>query len=102
MVQLPAVPPVDKLPLAARKDIRDEFDSKIADLNKTVSDLLKEPYKFEVSFNQFYAYAAAADQDYAKRSPGTVATKYFEGFIYNLKRFTDDVSTRRITRLPSE
>jgi len=83
--------------LAARKDIRDNFDSKIADYTKTVSDLLKQPYKLEVNFNQFYAYAAASeDASWVKSSPGQCAASYFESFISNLKRFTDDVGTPAI------
>lgn len=91
MVQTVSVPPVEKLPLAARKDIRDEFDTKIEELTKTVSDLLKKPYKLEVNFNQFYAYAAASsDADWVKRCPGAAATQYFTSFVYYLKKFTDD------------
>jgi len=91
MVQTPSVPPVEKLPLAARKDIRDNFDSKIAGYTKTVSDLLREPYKLEVNFNQFYAYAAASeDGTWVKTSPGTAAANYFESFVTYLKRFTDE------------
>jgi len=91
MVQTPSVPPVEKLPLAARKNIRDEFETKIADYTKTVSDILKKPYKLEVNFNQFYAYGAASD-NWIKTSPGTAAAQYFESFITYLKRFTDEVS----------
>ena len=81
--------------LAARKDIRDNFDNKIAGYTKTVSDLLREPYKLEVNFNQFYAYAAASeDGTWVKTSPGTAAANYFESFITYLKRFTDEVSLR--------
>jgi hypothetical protein len=81
--------------LAARKDIRDNFDSKIAEYTKTVSDLLREPYKLEVNFNQFYAYAAASDDgSWVKTSPGTAAANYFESFITYLKRFTDEVGLR--------
>jgi hypothetical protein len=92
MVQTPSVPPVEKLPLAARKNIRDEFDSKIAEYTKTVSELLKVPYKLEVNFNQFYAHGAASEDSssWVKSSPGSAAASYFESFIYYLKTFTDN------------
>lgn len=86
----PIVPPVEKLPLAARKNIRDEYDSKVEDLTKQVSDILKEPYKLEVNFHQLYAYADAVDSSWIKTSPGSAATQYFSGFIDHLKRFTED------------
>jgi hypothetical protein len=86
------VPPVERLPLAARKNIRDEWESKVGDLTKAVSDLLKDPYKIEVNFNQFYAYAAAAESaDWCKTSPGAAAYGYLAGFVENLKRFTENV-----------
>ena len=85
------VTPVEKLPLAARKNIRDEWESKVSDMTKVISDLLKEPYKIEVNFNQFYAYAVAAEADWCKSSPGAAASAYVAGFIYNLKKFTEDV-----------
>jgi len=90
MVQLPTVPPVDKLPLAARKDIRDNWEANVEEFTKTVADLLKEPYQLEVNFNQLYAHAVASDASWAKGSPGACTKAYFEGFIDYLKRFTED------------
>lgn len=87
-----SVPPVDKLPLVVRKNIRDEWETKVAGMEKSISDLLGETYKLEVNFNQFYAYAVAADADWCKTSPGTAAAAYFAGFIDNLKRFTEEVN----------
>ncbi|KAG8810880.1 hypothetical protein FRC17_002717, partial [Serendipita sp. 399] len=85
-----SIPPVEKLPLAARKNIRDEFDAKVEDVAKRISDLLKQPYKVEVNFNQFYAYAVASSNDWIKSSPGSAAMSYIEGSLYYLKRFTEE------------
>lgn len=93
------VPPVERLPLAARKNIRDEWESKLAEMTKAVSDLLKEPYKIEVNFNQFYAYAVAAEADWCKSSPGAAASGYLAGFIENLKKFTENV--RHLLSMPT-
>jgi hypothetical protein len=86
----PVVPPVDKLPLAARKDIRDEFDANLPEWTETVSKILGEPYKLEADFLQFYAYVANDDDSWAKRCPGSCAKAYFESFVENLKKFTEE------------
>lgn len=85
-----SVPPVEKLPLAARKDIRDNWEAKVTETEQAISDLLKEPYKLEVNFNQFYAYGVAAGSSWVKSSPGSAAASYVSGFIYNLKKLTED------------
>jgi len=90
MVQLPVVPPVDKLPLVARKDIRDNWEANVEEFTQTVAGLLKERYQLEVNFNQLYAHAIVADASWAKSSPGACAKGYFESFIEYLKKFTED------------
>ena len=37
-----------QLPLAARKDIRDNWEASVVELTQTIRDLLKEPYQVEV------------------------------------------------------
>jgi len=90
MVQLPAVPPIDKLPLVARKDIRDSWEANVEEFTQAIVGLLKEQYQLEVNFNQLYAHAAAADASWAKTNPGASAKAYFEGFIDYLKKFTEE------------
>lgn len=90
MAQTSGIVPVEKLPLAARKNIRDEFDANIGNLINAVSDLLGQPYKLEVNFHLFYAYAVAADSSWVKSSPGVAAFNYFESFHTYLKDFTEE------------
>jgi hypothetical protein len=83
--------PVDKLPLATRKNIRDEYEPKAPEFTKTVSDLLKEPYKIEVDFNLLYAHGVAADNSWIKTSAGAAAVSYLESLETYLKKLTEEV-----------
>ncbi|KAG8751579.1 hypothetical protein FRC14_007765 [Serendipita sp. 396] len=101
-----SIPPVEKLPLAARKNIRDEYEAKIGEVMDRISKMLKQTYKAEVNFNQFYAYAVAGDSDWIKNSPGTAALNYIESSVYYLKRLTeegkDDMAIEAFNDLVSE
>jgi len=90
MVQLPTIPPVDKLPLVARKDIRDNWEANLEEFTRQINGLLKEHYQLEVNFNQLYAHAHAAEATWAKASIGACAKGYFESFIEYLKKFTEE------------
>ena len=99
-----------QLPLAARKDIRDNWDATVEEYTQTIAGLLKETYQLEVcttqafhiqrldtltlqvNFNQLYAHAVASDASWAKDNPGACTKAYFESFITYLKTFTDEVS----------
>ena len=94
MAQIAGIAPVEKLSLVARKNIRDEFETNIGELTKTVSDLLGQPYKLEVNFKLFFAYGVAT-ASWIEGSPGTAALNYFESFIYYLTKFTEEVSVDR-------
>jgi hypothetical protein len=86
--ETPALP---KPSLLARKDIRDEFDPVLPELTKTINDLLKATtYTIDINFPQLYAHCVAADsgQNYI----GSTAKSYLEGLIYNLQKYTDEVS----------
>ena len=89
-----AFPALPKPSLLARKDIRDEFDPALHDLTKTINDLLKAStsgYTIDINFPQLYAHCVAADsgQNYI----GSTAKAYLDGFVYNLKKYTDEVSS---------
>lgn len=87
----PDAPVLPKPSLLARKDIRDEFDSHLPELTKTINELLKETtYKVEINFPQLFAHCVAIDsgQNYV----GSTAKAYLDGFIENLKGYTDKVS----------
>ncbi|EXU96894.1 hypothetical protein X797_009977 [Metarhizium robertsii] len=87
------LPPVDKLPLAIRKDVRDNYESKKDELAKKISDVLDAEWTVDINPNQIYAYAK---DGYAKESPGAMIaatprtnkhTRYVEGVEWQLKDF---------------
>ncbi|KAK7931753.1 hypothetical protein PG985_002465 [Apiospora marii] len=78
------LPPVEKLPLALRKNLRDEWDNKKAQYEKELSDILTVPWTMEVNPNQVYAYAT---EGYAKESLGDCIAAYFKGAIWQLKNY---------------
>ncbi|PMD49005.1 hypothetical protein L207DRAFT_477714 [Hyaloscypha variabilis F] len=75
--------PVEKLPLAARKSIRDGWEAKKGALEEQVSALLGVPWKFEVNPNAIFPYAEA--DSYGQNSPGDCIFAYFDAFLYSLK-----------------
>ena len=114
--------PVEKLPLAARKNgmsynysfallnyfviVRDGWEAHRDSISAKIAALLGEPYSLEVDMHALYPYAA---EGYAKDRPGEMTKDYFEGFVYQLesylKTYGDDgkatfnstVSTKQIT-----
>ncbi|KAE9376475.1 hypothetical protein N431DRAFT_479727 [Stipitochalara longipes BDJ] len=76
-------PPVEKLPLAARKNVRDGWEAKKGALEEQVSTLLGVPWKFEVNPNAIFPYAEA--DSYGQHSPGDCIFAYFDAFHYSLK-----------------
>jgi hypothetical protein len=67
MVELKA--PVDKLPLAVRKELRDEYTAKIPELEAKITELLGEEWKLDINPNLIYAYAEP--DSYASSSLGS-------------------------------
>ncbi|KAI1656083.1 hypothetical protein F4813DRAFT_365262 [Daldinia decipiens] len=84
---MPKLPPIEKLPLALRKNIRDEWDNKKSDLEQKLSDTLATPWTVDVNPNQLYAYA---EEGYAKESLGSCIAEYINGAMYRLKEFKDN------------
>ncbi|KAK9442302.1 hypothetical protein VB005_03361 [Metarhizium brunneum] len=78
------LPPVDKLPLAIRKDVRDNYESKKDELAKKISDVVGAEWTVDINPNQIYAYAK---DGYAKESPGAMIAAYVEGVEWQLKDF---------------
>ncbi|KAL2880844.1 hypothetical protein SGCOL_003871 [Colletotrichum sp. CLE4] len=80
------LPPAEKLPLAVRKNIRDEWESKKEDLQKELSDVLGEEWTLkDINPSALYPYAV---DGYAKESLGSCIEQYVSSAIYNLKSFT--------------
>jgi len=82
---MPAKAPIEKLPLAARKDMRDNWEANKAEFSSKIATLLGETYSLEVDMNALYPYAE--DDSWAKTSPGGMTKGYFEGFVYQLERY---------------
>jgi hypothetical protein len=80
-------PAIDKLPLAVRKDLRDNFESKKADFDQDLSDLLGFPMTFNFDINGTWAYAEEASIN-PTRAGGTYSA-YCEGMIAATKGFVD-------------
>ncbi|KAK7436899.1 hypothetical protein VKT23_018919 [Stygiomarasmius scandens] len=83
----PFVPkePIEKLPLAVRKDVRDNYESQKADLEKQISDLLGVEFKVNLNPNQIWAY----NPEGSNESPGGTLKRYVTGFAYCLKNYLE-------------
>ncbi|OLN94177.1 hypothetical protein CCHL11_02841 [Colletotrichum chlorophyti] len=79
------LPPAEKLPLAVRKNLRDEWESKKEDLQKELSQVLGAEWTLN-DINPLALYAYAGD-GYAKQSLGSCIAQYVTSAIYNLKSF---------------
>lgn len=81
---MPRLPPVEKLPLALRKNIRDDWDAKKPDLEKKLSATLETAWTIDVNPNALYAYASS---DYAKQALGSLIGDYIRGALMRLEEF---------------
>ncbi|GAB1310702.1 hypothetical protein MFIFM68171_00912 [Madurella fahalii] len=76
------LPPVEKLPLAVRKDVRDEWENNKADLEKQLSDLMGTQWTIDINPLAVWPYH---NDGYAKESLGSCIKNYVEGALYQLK-----------------
>ncbi|KLU85511.1 hypothetical protein MAPG_04534 [Magnaporthiopsis poae ATCC 64411] len=83
---MPRLPPAEKLPLALRKNVRDEWENKKADFEKELSELLGgvQWTLAEINPNAIWPYH---NDGYAKESLGSCIAAYIAGAIYQLKYF---------------
>ncbi|TGJ80326.1 hypothetical protein E0Z10_g8446 [Xylaria hypoxylon] len=77
--------PVEKLPLAIRKSVRDDWDAKKGDVEAKISEVLGTAWTIEVNPNQIYAYADSSA--YAKENLGACIHAYFDGARRSLEDF---------------
>ncbi|KAF6764283.1 hypothetical protein DFP72DRAFT_419398 [Ephemerocybe angulata] len=77
-------PRVEKLPLAVRKDIRDNYDSKKEELEAKATELLGT--KFTINFDPPEVWAYATD---STSSAGSIFAGYAEGFVSGLKSYLE-------------
>ncbi|KAJ7510462.1 hypothetical protein B0H11DRAFT_1701524 [Mycena galericulata] len=76
-------PPVEKLPLATRKDIRDKYDANKAELESEISKLLGVSFTLAINPNEVVAYV----KEDSRVSIGGTFTGYVNGFISALKNY---------------
>ncbi|KAK3989905.1 hypothetical protein QBC44DRAFT_381029 [Cladorrhinum sp. PSN332] len=84
-LSMPRLPPAEKLSLALRKNVRDEWDNNKADLEKQLSDLLGTSWTTDINPLAIYPYH---NDGYAKESLGSCIKAYVEGAIYQIKYLT--------------
>ncbi|KIM94339.1 hypothetical protein OIDMADRAFT_45770 [Oidiodendron maius Zn] len=75
--------PAEKLPLAVRKNVRDEWDNKKPEFEAQLLELLGTPWKFDINPLAIYPYAE--EGSYGHHSLGSCIAAYADGFIYQLK-----------------
>ncbi|KAG5995909.1 hypothetical protein E4U54_002709 [Claviceps lovelessii] len=79
-----SIPPVQKLPLAVRKDVRDNWEAKKPDWEKKISHILRTPWTIDIDVHQIYAYAT---DGWAKECTGSMLNAYLESAEMQLKSF---------------
>ncbi|ESK83380.1 hypothetical protein Moror_15647 [Moniliophthora roreri MCA 2997] len=78
--------PIEKLPLAVRKDLRDNYEAKKAELEGKIAELLGiDSFKANLNANEIWAYNTDARQ-----SIGGMFYRYVDGFLSCLKRYIDN------------
>jgi len=77
-----------KLPLVARKTIRDDFESKKEATEKQIKDLLGEEYKLDMDFPTLYSQGTS---DFEKDKCGKIVQEAVEDLIKKLKDLTKKV-----------
>ncbi|KAK4200025.1 hypothetical protein QBC40DRAFT_75848 [Triangularia verruculosa] len=75
------LPPAEKLSLAVRKNVRDEWDNNKADLEKQLSEILGTDWTVEADPKAIWPYH---NDGYAKESLGSCIKAYVEGAIYQI------------------
>jgi len=81
------LPPAEKLPLALRKNIRDEWENKKSEMETQISEALGGDWKFDINPNALFPYAT---DDWAKQSLGSCIANYAQTATGNLKSFADE------------
>jgi len=76
------LPPAEKLPLALRKNVRDDWENNKADLEKQLSDILGAAWTIDLNPLAIWPYH---NDGYAKDSLGSCIKAYIDGAIWQLK-----------------
>ncbi|KAJ7760747.1 hypothetical protein DFH07DRAFT_430750 [Mycena maculata] len=78
-------PPVEKLPLATRKDIRDKYEERKTELESEISQLLGVSFTLAINPNEVVAYV----KEDSRASVGDMFATYVTGFILGLKDYVE-------------
>ncbi|CAM1509909.1 Fc.00g002440.m01.CDS01 [Cosmosporella sp. VM-42] len=81
------LPPAEKLPLAVRKDIRDNWENKKEEFEKNISDVLGESWTINIDPKAIWPYGD--DNSWAKTSTGDMLGRYISGAESSLKSFIE-------------
>ncbi|EPE05230.1 hypothetical protein F503_03835 [Ophiostoma piceae UAMH 11346] len=83
---MPRLPPAEKLPLALRKNIRDNWENKKAEFETKISEKLGTAWTIDVNPLAIFPYAS---NDYAKESLGSLLAEYVDSAIYHIGNFVE-------------
>ncbi|KAI5457675.1 hypothetical protein BGZ63DRAFT_393465 [Mariannaea sp. PMI_226] len=84
---MPRLPPAEKLPLAVRKNVRDEWENERESWEKKFSDILGTEWKININPAAIYPYAE--ENSYAHSSLGACIKSYISGAEYQLKYYVE-------------
>ncbi|KAF2674206.1 hypothetical protein BT63DRAFT_419512 [Microthyrium microscopicum] len=76
------LPPATKLPLAVRKNLRDDFEANKETFEKEISDLLGTEWKIDINPLAIYPYGT---DSFSKDCLGSCLKSYMEGVTWRLK-----------------
>ncbi|CAG8476672.1 11000_t:CDS:1 [Diversispora eburnea] len=96
--------PESTLPLKTKKDIRDEWETKIPALKKKLKAATGENYEFEIDFEDIFMLAIKANEDQAqwyKDRLGSMTYQYFDSLVGYIERYTkkDDLVRQEFIEL---
>ncbi|KAI0453893.1 hypothetical protein F5B21DRAFT_504782 [Xylaria acuta] len=91
------LPPVEKLPLALRKSVRDDWDAKKGNIEARLSEILGVAWTVDVNPNQIYAYSDSSA--YAKENLGSCLHEYFDGATRRLQEFEEKYGEEGVNEL---
>ncbi|SPO07090.1 uncharacterized protein DNG_09784 [Cephalotrichum gorgonifer] len=83
---MPRLPPAEKLPLAVRKNVRDQWQEKKAELEEKLSSLFGTTWTIDIDPLVIYPYA----EEWAQASLGEFIYQYVSGAIGRLESFVSD------------
>ncbi|KAF4495115.1 glycoside hydrolase [Fusarium agapanthi] len=81
---MPRLPPLDKLPLAARKNLRDKWQNKLADFEEQLSKAMGVDWKIDIDALAVVPYGA--EVSWPRESPGSMIANYVEEVVKELER----------------